>query len=56
MKKGTQIPQEISEAMLLVETGWSPKELDEQSDELIQLFLLYKAIKNVAENGGELNP
>jgi len=44
----------MTEAMLLSETGWPPDVLDEQSDELIQHFLLYRAIKEVIENGGEL--
>ncbi len=50
---GFQMPDEMEEAFILVETGWSPDVLEKQPVELIEAIFLYKQIKGIAVNGGE---
>jgi hypothetical protein len=54
LPKGYSMPDEMEDAILLVETGWTPEQLDNASEKLINNFLLYKAIKQVLQNGGSL--
>lgn len=49
------MPAEMEDAMLLAETGWPPDVLDEQDEERINRFLLYKQVKSTVTSGGELN-
>jgi len=49
------LPSEMGEAILLVETGWTPEEIDNASENLLSNMLLYKAIKQVSQYGGELD-
>lgn len=46
----------MEEPILLVETGWSPEVLGEMPQADIESVMIYKNVKNVAENGGEYNP
>lgn len=52
--RGQSIPAEMMDAHLLFDTGWAPSELDAVSEEQLQKYLLYKAVRNVTEHGGEL--
>jgi hypothetical protein len=54
MPKRYQLPFEMLEAILLVETGWTPTELENSSETLIQNVLAYKAIKEVSQHGGNI--
>lgn len=45
----------MSYARLIVETGFTPKVLDEMDLEVIADMILYKQIKEIALNGGEWN-
>ena len=54
MPDKVQIPEEMTEAVILVETGWPPSELDKAAEATVQRVMLYKAIKNVCEYGGNL--
>lgn len=49
-------PQEIHEAMLIVETGLPPEVLDRLPERLIDNILIYKNVKQVSEFGGTYNP
>jgi hypothetical protein len=42
------------DAILLVETGWTPTELDDAYESLVNNVILYKAIKKVSQEGGDL--
>ena len=44
----------MEDPSLLAETGWSPEALDNIPQEILDLYLLYRAVKNVNENGGNL--
>ena len=46
----------MDEAMLVIETGFTPAELDEMPQALIERMLIYKGVKNVTVNGGTYNP
>jgi hypothetical protein len=46
----------MEEPILLVETGWSPEVLGEMPQDLVENVIIYKNVKNVAENGGEYSP
>ena len=48
------MPPEMLDAHLLLETGWSPDVLDNVSEERLALLLIYKNVRFVHENGGEL--
>ena len=41
--------------MLVVETGFTPAELDAMPQALIERILIYKGVKNVTVNGGTYN-
>jgi len=45
----------MEDAILLVETGWTPEQLNNASENTLNYMMLYKGIKNVIINGGELN-
>lgn len=49
-------PPMMDEAALVVETGFTPAELDEMPQALIERILVYKGVKNVAVHGGTYNP
>ena len=42
------------DAHILYETGWSPAVLDAQPIGRVRAYLLYKQVRSVRENGGEL--
>jgi hypothetical protein len=42
--------------MLLAETGWPPDVLDNQPVQRIEMFLLYKQIRDVVIFGGDFKP
>jgi hypothetical protein len=44
----------MEDAILLVETGWTQDVLDNAPESLLNNMMLYRAIKNVIQNGGEL--
>jgi hypothetical protein len=44
----------MNDAILLVETGWSPEQLDNASEAQINRFLIYKSVKCVSQNGGTI--
>lgn len=44
------------DAHFLSETGWPPDVLDRMPIDRIQRFLLYKAVRHVAEHGGSYDP
>jgi hypothetical protein len=44
----------MNEAILLVETGWSPDDLANASERVISNFITYKAIKHISQNGGTI--
>lgn len=48
------MPPDMLDAHLLFETGWSPDELDNVSEERLARFVIYKNVRFVHENGGEL--
>ena len=43
------------DAHVLYETGWSPEVLDAQPMNRVRAYLLYRQVRNVRENGGELS-
>lgn len=45
----------MEEAIIVTETGFTPDILDDLPDNLINNILLYKAIKQVNQNGGSLD-
>jgi hypothetical protein len=49
------VPQGMDEAMLVVETGFTPDQLDEFAEDLLQHIMIYKNVKEVAQNGGTYN-
>ena len=44
----------MDEAILLVETGWTQEQLDNAPESLLNNMMVYKGIKNVMQNGGEM--
>lgn len=54
VKQNSAFPEEMIDAYYLHETGWSPDILDTQPVGRVRAYLLYKQIKAVLENGGEL--
>ena len=47
----------MEDAILLVELGWHPsslQELNETPEAQLGNMMIYKAVKNVMQNGGEL--
>lgn len=42
--------------MLIVETGFTPSELDEIPQALLERIIIYKCVKSVVVNGGTYNP
>ena len=44
----------MTDAHLLFDTGWTPSELDGVSEERLQKYLLYRAVREVAVHGGSL--
>lgn len=42
------------DAHILYETGWSPEVLDAQPIGRVRAYLLYRQVRSVHENGGEL--
>ena len=44
----------MTDAHLLYDTGWAPSELDRVSEGRLQRYLLYRAVRDVATNGGDL--
>lgn len=52
--RGQPIPEEMTDAHLLFDTGWTPSELDGVSEERLQKYLLYRAVREVAVHGGSL--
>jgi hypothetical protein len=51
-----RLPPELEEAMLVTEIGYPPEVLDNMSQGLVERILIYKGVKNVAENGGDWQP
>ena len=49
-------PPMMDEAMLVVETGFTPIQLDEIPEALIQRMLIYTGVKQVTLYGGNYNP
>lgn len=54
MEKRQVIPAEMVDAFLLAETGWPPDVLDNVAVDRLERLMLYKAVRAVAEGGGEL--
>lgn len=54
MKPSASFPEEMVDAHFLYETGWSPEVLDAQPVGRVRAYLLYRQVRNVIENGGEL--
>ena len=50
-----QMPEGMNEAMLVIETGFSPDILDEMPQGLIERMLLYKNVRNAAQYGGVID-
>ena len=55
MPKKFALPDGMEEAMLVVETGLHPDVIDNLSESIIDRILIYKAVKNVCQNGGNLD-
>lgn len=55
MPKRFELPEGMEEAILITETGLPPDELDKLSESTINNILIYRAIKNVSQNGGSLD-
>jgi len=53
--KSYQVPPEMEEAMLVVETGFTPDELDKMPQSLIYKMIMYQNVREVAKSGGEYN-
>ena len=49
-------PSMMEEAILVVELGLTPDELDEIPESLLERICIYKGVKNVMINGGTYNP
>ncbi len=54
MPKRYSLPLEMEDAILIVETGWTEKQVDNAPENLLRMILLYKAVKQVNEYGGSL--
>ena len=50
------MPGGFEDAHLLYATGWQPSELDAMPIDRLELYLLYKNVRHVAEHGGEFDP
>jgi len=50
------LPPELEEALLIFELGFPPQVIDEWPQGLIELLLIYKGVKNVAQFGGDWQP
>jgi hypothetical protein len=46
------MPVDMQEAILVVETGFSPDQLDTFPQATLERILLYKEIKNITMTGG----
>ena len=46
------MPAEMREAILVVETGFSPEELDSFPQPVLERMMLYKEIKSIIAGGG----
>ena len=55
MERRQTVPVEFQDAHLLHVTGWPPDVLDATPTDRLEKFLLYQAVRRVAEEGGELN-
>ena len=51
---GVPLPALMEDAHVLYETRWSPEVLDRQSASRVEAYLLYRQVRSVTENGGEL--
>lgn len=49
------MPIEMREAILVVETGFSPDQLDGFSQAILERIMLYKEIRNLIIAGGTFN-
>lgn len=47
---------QLQDAHLLVETGWSPEVLDDIPQERLELYLLYRRVRDVVIYGGSFDP
>lgn len=55
IKRKTPVPNELVDAYLLDATNWPPDVLDACDRDRLELFLLFKQVKEVAIYGGELD-
>lgn len=49
------LPSEMTEAILVAETGFTPAELTDIPEPVLERLLIYRGVKNVLEYGGEYN-
>jgi len=51
-----QVPQDFKEAILIMELGFPPEVLDRIPEPLVELMLVYKNVRDVAQFGGTYEP
>ncbi len=49
-------PPGMDEAMLVMETGFTPDELNEMPDALVERMIIYMGVKQVTLYGGNYDP
>lgn len=53
---GGRVPPQLLDAHYLIETGWPPDVLDQVPVERLEMYVLYKRVRDVVVNGGSLDP
>jgi len=49
-------PREVKEAIYIMELGFPPEVLDRIPERTLELMMLYKNVRNIAQFGGSFDP